>query len=120
MRTVRPHMSSETPKARIPTSGTRIPKSNWIFGFASVRILACLPLLLIILHGANIPFQNEYALGPLTKAIRAGHASFETFWAPHNEHRIFFFENRIQRFDCFARFQRAVLHHRDMHLTRIP
>src|SRR5262249_62358256 len=41
-----------------------------------------------IANGVNVPYGDEYFLSGLVKTLRAGHASFETFWLPHNEHRI--------------------------------
>jgi hypothetical protein len=46
------------------------------------------PLALILVNGVNVPFWDEWWLTGLIKAIQTGQASFETFWAPNNEHRI--------------------------------
>jgi hypothetical protein len=65
-------------------SPTRIPRPYWFVGFATVSLLACFVLLFILLNGANVPFQDEFAFEGLAK----GQVSFASLWAPHNEHRI--------------------------------
>src|SRR5271166_871089 len=70
------------------TSCTGIPRHYRFTGFVLVCLSSCFPLLLIILNGINVPFQDEYALAAVIKAIRLDQASFATLWAPHNEHRI--------------------------------
>jgi hypothetical protein len=44
------------------------------------------PLLLIIINGVKVPFRDEWVLLGLTRE----NATFDTFWAPNNEHRLLF------------------------------
>ena len=67
---------------------TGSPRRYWFLGLVSVCLLSCIPLYLIIANGVNVPYGDEYLLSGFVKTLRTGHASFETFWLPHNEHRI--------------------------------
>jgi hypothetical protein len=78
----------QNPKFAKFTWFTLSPRHYWFLGFVSVCLLSCSPLYLIIANGVNVPYGDEYFLSGLVKTLRTGHVSFETFWLPHNEHRI--------------------------------
>ncbi|HEY0789469.1 MAG TPA: hypothetical protein VGD78_00265 [Chthoniobacterales bacterium] len=62
----------------------------WWVGLCALAVFACVPLLLILTNGIKVPVVDEYEFVWVIETIRSGHASFATFWAPHNEHRILF------------------------------
>ncbi|HEY0789468.1 MAG TPA: hypothetical protein VGD78_00260 [Chthoniobacterales bacterium] len=61
-----------------------------LIALGALCFFASFPLILILKNGVRVPYGDEYALGPLLEAVRSGRASLETFWIPHNEHRIMF------------------------------
>lgn len=71
-------------------SRLRSPKLYFLFALVLVSSLAFVPLFLILKDGINVPFCDEWGLAAFLNSLRKGHLSFEQFWAPNNEHRIFF------------------------------
>jgi hypothetical protein len=51
-------------------------------------IAALLTLAFILINGVNVPFADEWWYGGLVKSVGSGHATFNIFWSPNNEHRM--------------------------------
>ncbi len=49
---------------------------------------ALLALAFILLNGVDVPFADEWWYAPLVRLVGSGHATFENFWSPNNEHRM--------------------------------
>jgi hypothetical protein len=89
MRSRPDYLVRQSPNQGAPTEDPRIRKHYLVFGLIWVCLFSLFPLYLILAHGVNVPYGDEYAWTGLREAIRTGHLSFATFWAPHNEHRLF-------------------------------
>jgi hypothetical protein len=70
-------------------SRENLPPKRYLLAAALVSAFAALlTLAFILINGVNVPFADEWWYGPLVKSVGSGHATFDTFWSPNNEHRM--------------------------------
>jgi hypothetical protein len=51
-------------------------------------VAALLTLAFILVNGVNAPFADEWWYASLVRSVSSGHATFDSFWSPNNEHRM--------------------------------
>src|SRR6202022_765052 len=59
-------------------------------GLFAFVLLSLVPLLLIWIHGVNVPVNDEWGIVRLIRSVYSGHPSIDAFWAVNNDHRMLF------------------------------
>jgi hypothetical protein len=59
-------------------------------GLLGFVLLSIVPLLLILIHGVNVPVNDEWGIVRLIRSVYSGHPSIDAFWAVNNDHRMLF------------------------------
>jgi len=72
----------------MPAREDRPPAKHLLAAASLCAIAALVTLAFIVLNGVNVPFADEWWYAPLVRSVASGHATFNSFWSPNNEHRM--------------------------------
>src|SRR6267142_5943506 len=81
-------------KRGVNESPTRFPESASVFFRHCDKVLAAVPLLILIWvvarYAIDVPYLDQWDFAPLIDKMYQGQLTFHDLWMQFNEHRIFF------------------------------
>jgi hypothetical protein len=72
----------------MPPRDYSLPRRPALAAALFCAIAALLTFAFILIDGVNVPFADEWWYADLVKSVESGQATFNSFWAPNNEHRM--------------------------------